>query len=223
MDKIWLTEYQQGVPHETKSENYNSIGDLFDQKCEKFSELTAFSNFGTDITFEELHKLSLAFAAYLQNELKLKKGDKFAIMSPNLLQYPVAIFGALKAGLTVVNINPLYTPRELLYQVNDADIETILVLENFAVTVQKIIGQSSLKNIIVTKLGDLHSYPKNIFMNFINKFIKKNIQNYTISNCIYFSETIKKGKFINFTDPNIQPKNNAFMEVTVNGFSLSNI
>ncbi len=214
MEKIWLSNYQDGVPHDVDPDHYESLDDLFNRSCKRFADKIAYVNFGTEITYKELHKRSLDFAAYLQNELNLKKGDKFAIMLPNLLQYTVALFGAIKAGLTVVNINPLYTPRELLYQVNDACVETILVLENFAKTVQKIMEVSSLQNVIITRLGDLHSKPKRFLMNFINKYIKKNVESYKISNRLGFMETLSKGSCYKFIEIKFKNSDIAFLQYT---------
>lgn len=214
MEKIWLSEYQNDVAETINPDKYSNITELFNESCQQFAEKVAYSNFGTEITYRELNKKANAFAAYLQEELKLNKGDKLAIMLPNLLQYPIAMFGALKAGITIVNINPLYTPRELLYQVNDACVETILVMENFAKTVQKVLEVSALKNIIVTRLGDLHVTPKKIIMNFVNKHIKKNVPKFKIPGKINFNDIIKKGANLKTLECNSAADDIAFLQYT---------
>ncbi|MEO0443543.1 MAG: AMP-binding protein, partial [Pseudomonadota bacterium] len=137
MDRFWLKSYQQGVPHDIDIDTYGSIIDILDNSHEKFNQHIAFSNFGTRITFAELTQLTKAFGAYLQSLPDLNPGDRVAIMLPNILQYPIALFGALRAGYTIVNVDPMYTPRELSYQLNDSGAKVLLFLENFADTVEK--------------------------------------------------------------------------------------
>ncbi len=145
MEKIWLKHYQAGVPAEINPDSDASLVELFQKSCEKFADLPAVSNYGCRLTYRELAILSRTFAAYLQKQLGCKKGDRIAIMMPNVLQYPVVLFGALQAGLVVVNTNPLYTVPELVHQLNDAGVETIVVLANFAHVVAMVLLQFSFK------------------------------------------------------------------------------
>ena len=214
MEKIWLNHYQEGIPHTINPDHFSSLSEMFNKSCASFSDKIAYCNFGTELTYKQLSVHVNDFAAYLQNDLNLKKGDRFAIMLPNLLQYVIAMFGGIKAGLTIVNVNPLYTPRELLHQINDSAAETILVMDNFAKTVQKVLEVSCLKNVIVTKLGDLHSTPKGYVMNFVNKYIKKNVKSYKISNKLKFKEVLSKGKMTNFVAPKLVGSDTAFLQYT---------
>jgi len=155
VEKIWLEKsYPSDVPFEIDADKYPSIVAMFTKYSSQFSEKTAFINMGASITYEELFVQATAFAAYLQQDLGLEKGDKFAIMVPNCLQYPVALFGALLAGLTVVNVNPLYTARELEHQLKDSDTKAMLIIENFAATLEKVIDKTPVKHVIMTSLGD---------------------------------------------------------------------
>lgn len=212
MQKVWLSEYQEGVAHEINPDEYSSLVSFFNECCNKFADNIAYMNFGTSITYKQLQQKVNKFSAYLQQELQLKKGDKLAIMMPNLLQYPIAMFAALKAGLTVVNVNPLYTPRELLHQVNDACAETIIVMENFASTVQSILEASKLKNIIITRLGDLHGQPKGFIMNLVNKYIKKNVVNYKLNNKINFMQALEHN--LSFNEVDVDNQDIAFLQYT---------
>lgn len=193
MEKIWLSSYPAEVPHEINPDEYSSLVELILKSFKKYKNLPAFSNLGTTISYEILDQLSYEFAAYLQNALQLKKGDRIAIMMPNLLQYPVAFIGALRAGLTVVNVNPLYTPRELVHQLEDSQTDTILVLENFAHTVEAALEHVKLKNIIITQVGDLFPWAKANLINIVLKYIKKTIPAYSLK-FIPFKETLTQGK-----------------------------
>ena len=150
MEKIWLKSYPKGVPAEITLDEFTSLVDLFDKTCERFDEKTSFTNFGVKISFKQLKSYSENLSSYFLNELKLNKGDRVAIMMPNVLQYPITTFGILKSGLVVDNINPLFTPRELKAQLNDSGSETIVIAENFAANLQEIISETSVKNIIIT-------------------------------------------------------------------------
>lgn len=178
MEKIWLKHYPEGVPHEINPNEYTSLVDLFLQSCEKYSSHPAFSNMGTTRDYASLEQDTRNFAAYLQKHLNLKKGDRFAIMLPNLLQYPIALFGALRAGLIVVNVNPLYTARELTHQINDSGASVLLVLENFCHTVEIALNELSLKHILVSKVGDLFPFPKRTLINAVVKYIQKGVKPY---------------------------------------------
>ncbi len=191
MDKIWLKSYQQGVLHEINLNAFSSLVDLFSQSCNKHANKTAYVNMGCTLSFAELNQHSLQLAVYLQS-LKLKKGARIAIMMPNLLQYPVAIYAILRAGFTVVNINPLYTSDELSYQMKDSGADVLIVVANFANTVEKALPNlPALKKVIITEIGDLFPTAKRIIVNSVVKYIKKMVPAYTIPNAISFNEALK--------------------------------
>ncbi len=173
MEKIWLKCYQEGVPATINADEYASLVEMFQQSCEKFSDRPAFSNYGNQLTYAELYAKAEAVAAFFQQQLQLKKGDRLGIMMPNLLQYPVVMYGALIAGLVVVNINPQYTADELVFQVNDAQLQTLVVMSNYLKAVEGALDRSNLKNIIVTDLGDLFSFPKAAITNWWLKYVKR--------------------------------------------------
>src|SRR5215467_3880744 len=154
MEKIWLKHYPPGVPGEVDYGQYRSIGELFDTSVAKYAERPAYANMGRTISFGELERMSRAFGAWLQSR-GLAKGARVAVMMPNCLQYPICIFGVLRAGYIVVNVNPLYTPRELEHQLKDSGAEAIVVLENFAHVLQQVVGRTSVKHVVVAALGDL--------------------------------------------------------------------
>jgi len=155
VEKIWLEKsYPPGVPFEINPDKYPSLVAMFNKYSVQYSDRVAFINMGAEITYAELAEQATDFAAYLQQDLGLKKGDKFAIMVPNTLQYPVALFGALLAGLIVVNVNPLYTARELEHQLKDSGSKAMLIIENFAQTLEKIIDKTPVEHVIMTSLGD---------------------------------------------------------------------
>src|SRR5664279_5274421 len=153
MEKIWLKEYPEGIPAEVDIHEYSSLRDIFEKSCRKFGDLPAYSNMSVSMSYGELDRLSRNFAAYLQNELGLGKGARVAIMLPNLLQYPVVLFGTLRAGLTVVNVNPLYTPRELEHQLHDSGAEVLVCVENFANTVTEVIARTHVRQVVMTSIG----------------------------------------------------------------------
>src|SRR6186713_2574620 len=151
-DFPWFKSYPAGVAHEIKLYDYSSLIELFEDSVRKYTDKVAFENMGVTLTYGQVDELSRNFGAYLQQELKLKKGDRIAIQMPNLLQFPVAFFGALRAGLTVVNTNPLYTPREMEHQFKDAEVSAIVIVANFASNLEKILSNTSIKHVIVTQL-----------------------------------------------------------------------
>lgn len=214
MEKIWLKNYPEGIPHEINPDVYASLPDMFEAVFKKYKSLPAYVNFGTSMTYEAMDKATRDFAAFLQQGLNLKKGDRFAIMLPNLLQFPVALMGALRAGLVVVNINPLYTARELEFQLRDADCSTLLVVANFAHVVQTVLPKVNLKNIIITEMGDLLSFPKSCLVNFIVKHIKHLVPNYQIPGALKFKDTLKQGAGLKFQKPDIHSEDLAFLQYT---------
>ena len=214
MDKIWLESYQQGVPHEINLDEYSSLVELFSEACHTHSKQAAYVNMGSTLSFSDLDRLSKQLANYLQS-LGLQKGAKVGIMMPNLLQYPVAIYAILRAGYIVVNINPLYTSEELSYQMNDSGAEVLLILANFIKTVEQAMqDMPSLKQVIVTEIGDLFPTIKRIVVNSVVKYIKKMVPSYHISNAVSFNQALQKGKNHTLQPTEITHDSIAFIQYT---------
>jgi len=193
MERIWLKSYQKGMPAEIDVTEFESVGDLFEKSCRKYADRTAYVNMDKSITYAELDRLSAQFAAFLQSELKLSRGSRVAVMMPNVLQYPVCIFGTLRAGCVVVNCNPLYTPRELEHQLKDSGAEVIVVVENFASVVQESMRQTKVRSVVVTGLGDMLGFPKGMIVNFVVKHIKKMVPAWSIPDTIRFNDALTQG------------------------------
>lgn len=214
MQKIWLEQYPPGVPAEINPDIYPSLIALIHDSCNKFADKPAFSNFSCQLTFSEFSTLSHAFAAYLQQKLHLKKGDRIAIMMPNTLQYPVVLFGALLAGVVIINVNPLYTAAELTHMMNDSGVETIVVLTSFAHVVQAALPDTRLKNIIVSELGDLFPWGKAQLINFVVKYIKRSVRVWSIMGHIPFKQLIKDGAALTFQPVELFGQDVAFLQYT---------
>jgi long-chain acyl-CoA synthetase len=210
----WLKSYMDGVPHQIDASRFSSIKDLFNQSCKKFADATAFSCMGKSISYAELDQQSRALAAYFQSVLKLQKGDRVAVMMPNILQYPVAIFGILRAGLTVVNVNPLYTPRELEHQLNDSGAKAVVILENFATTLEQVIEKTPIQKVITTQLGDLLGFPKSLIVNWVVKHKKKLVPAWNIPGTVTLKAAISAGASAPYTAPQIAPSDLAFLQYT---------
>lgn len=214
MEKIWLKSYPIGIPAEINPDSYRSLVDIFKESCTNYKNLPAFYNLGVTLSYQEIETLSYAMAAYFQTELNLKKGDRIAIMLPNVLQYPIITFGALLAGLIVVNVNPLYTTPELVHQLKDSGAETIIVLRNFVGTVKEAMAEVPLKNVITTNMGDLFPQPKAFLVDFYLKYIKKKIPNVKIPNVIHFKDALEKGKKLSFKSVELLGADIAFLQYT---------
>jgi long-chain acyl-CoA synthetase len=193
MEKVWLKSYPEGVPAEIDVNEFRSLGDLFERSCRKFADRVAYVNMGKGITYAELDRLTAQFAGYLQSELGLQKGARVAVMMPNALQYPVCIFGILRAGYTVVNTNPLYTPRELEHQLKDSGTEAIVIVENFASVLQEVVRNTPVKHIVVTGLGDLLGFPKSALVNFVVRHVKKMVPAWSLPGCVRFNDALARG------------------------------
>jgi len=212
-EKAWLDQYSDGVPAEIDLGEFDSVVDIFEQSCEQFADSVGFVNFGRELTFRELDEKSRAFGAYLQS-LGLQKGDRVAVMLPNLLQYPVALFGILRAGLVVVNTNPLYTARELKHQLNDSGARAILVLENFAHTLASVIDDSPVEHVIVTGVGDLVGFPKGAVINFVLRHVKKEVPSYDLPAAVRFNAALAAGKAAELHRPPLSHDDLAFLQYT---------
>lgn len=213
MEKIWLKHYPQAVPAEIDPDRYSSIVDIFEQSVAKYKNNVAYINMGREMTFAELDKQTQAFAAYLQG-MGLVKGDAVAVMMPNLLQNPVAIFGILRAGLTVVNVNPLYTARELKHQLNDAGAKAIVIIENFAHTLAEVVDQTGIQKVFLTRVGDMLPAPKRWLVNFVVKHVKKAVPAFQLSNTLNFMDAIKAGQSMSYTRPQVNGDCIAFLQYT---------
>ena len=192
-ERPWLASYPQGIPAEIDLDKYASIVSVLDEAIAEYGGNDAFANFGRRLTYADVDRLSAAFAGYLINELKLKKGDRVALMLPNVLQYPVAIFGVLRAGLTVVNTNPMYTARELRHQLVDSGASAIVVLENFAHVVQEVLGQTSVRQVLLTGVGDMLGFPKGPIVNFMLRHVKKAVPEYDLPGAVRFTDALETG------------------------------
>ncbi len=214
MEKLWLNSYEQGVNAEIDITQYSSISDVFRRSVEKFAHQPAFQNMGKTLTYAEVGKLAENFASYLQNVLKLPRGERVAIMLPNLLQYPIALFGILQAGLVAVNTNPLYTPRELEHQLKDSGATTIIVLENFANTLELVLPRTQIKHVIVASVGEMFGFFKGTLMNFVLRKIKKMVPEYRISGAIPFQTTLKEGAAHTFRPVTLTREDTALLQYT---------
>jgi len=213
-ERPWFKSYPQGVPREVDLEQYRSIVSVFEEAIGKYRDRPAFRNFGKTLTYGEIDKLSRQFAAYLLGELKLKKGDRVAIMMPNCLQYPIAIFGVLRAGLTVVNVNPMYTPRELKHQLVDSGASVLLVVDNFGKTAQEALAGTQVKQVVTTALGDLVGFPKGAIVNFVLKYVKKMVPDYDIPGAVRFRDTLTLGQLHALPEVDIDSADIAFLQYT---------
>lgn len=214
MDKVWLKNYPEGVPVEINPDIVPSIPDVFDDTVKNYPNHPAVSNLGTTLTYAQLDQRATVFAAYLQQGLGLKKGDCLAIMMPNLIQYIIAIYGAFKAGLSITNVNPLYTPRELAHQFSNAKVDAVLVLANFAGSVEKALEKVQVKHIIVTEVGDVFPKPKAMLVNFIVKRVKKMIPSFDLPQAIKFNDALKQGKKLTLKPVNLEGTDIAFLQYT---------
>ena len=213
MEKPWLKNYPPGVPAQIDLSGYRSIVDLLEQSCTKYKDRMAFHNMGAELSYSELDYLTRNFAASLQN-MGLQQGDRIALMMPNILQYPVALFGALRAGLVIVNTNPMYTARELRHQLVDAGVKAIVVVENFASVLESIRDEVPLEHIITTSVGDLLDFPKSFMVNFVLRHVKKSIPAWKLPGSEKFQDVLDKGKKLPLKPVNIAFEDTAFLQYT---------
>ena len=194
MEKPWFENYPKGIPEEIDPSKFQNIVEVFENTCTKFGTLPAFKNMGASISFNDLDCFTYQMASFLTNHLKLKKDDRIAIQLPNLLQTPVAIFGALRAGLIVVNANPLYTAREMKHQFNDSGAKAIIILAHFASHLEEILEETPIEHVIITEAGDCLPFPKNLLINAAVKYIKRAVPAYNIPGAISYKEALDLGK-----------------------------
>ncbi len=214
VDKVWLKSYPPGVPAEVDVDEFANIRDILLRSCERFARLPAFSNMGATIDYATLDRLSRDFGSWLQNKAGLRRGDRVAIMMPNTLQYPVAIFGVLRAGFVVVNCNPLYTPRELEHQLNDSGAAAIVILENFAGTLAQVVARTPVRSVVVTGLGDLMGFPMGAVTNFVVRHVKKLVKPYELPTAVRFKDTLAQGARGKLDEPPLSHGDIAFLQYT---------
>ena len=214
MDRIWLKSYPDGVPAEVDLEKLRTVVQLVDETCVRNADSVAYVQMGRSLTYRELDGLARNFAAYLQKTAGLAKGERFAIMLPNVLQYPIAMFAALRCGLTVVNTNPLYTAPELEHQLADSGATAILVLENFAHVVQKVLPRTQLKHVFVTSVGDLLGFPKSAIVNYVIRKRRKQVPQWHIDAAISFKSALSAGQKLTFESVDVRSQDVAYLQYT---------
>jgi len=213
MERVWLKSYPQGVPADIDPSQLRSLKELIEKTCAEHAERAAFIQMGAQLTYRELDELSQAFGAWLQQE-GLKKGDRIAIMLPNTLQYPIALFGALRAGLVVVNTNPLYTEPELEYQLTDSGAAAILVLENFAHVVQKVLPRTRVRRVLVTSAGEWLGFPKSLIVNYVVRRVRKQVPPWAIPGAVNFRVAVNAGRKLTLAPVEVGPEDLAFLQYT---------
>jgi long-chain acyl-CoA synthetase len=213
VNKPWLAHYPKGVPADIDLNEFGSLLEIFDRSCQRYANRVAYSNFKSTLTYADLNRLTRNFAAWLQQQ-DMQRGDRIALMMPNILQYPVAVFGALRAGLVIVNTNPLYTPRELKHQLLDSGARAIVVVENFAHVLQEVRAEVPLDCVITTRVGDMLKFPKGALVNFVVKHVKKAIPQWHLPGSVSFTEVLQKGAGLPFNAIKLGFEDIAFLQYT---------
>jgi len=216
IEKVWLNQYPEGIAPEIDVHAYASLQDVFERSCERFTGRPAYANMGVSMTYQELEHASRAFGAFLQHKLGMKKGERLAIMLPNLLQYPVALFGALRAGFTVVNTNPQYTARELEHQLKDSGATAIVVLENFAHTLEEVLRKNpELRlRVITTEVGDMFPIVKELLVNAVVRYVKHMVPQWHIPDTVEFNAALREGNHLTLDNVALAPDDIAFLQYT---------
>ena len=214
MDKAWLKSYPPGMPETIDIDAYQSVAEIFEQAAEKFGPRPAFTNMGSTLTYDQVDELTKQLAAYLQSLPNMRKGDRVAVMMPNVLQNPLAIFAILRGGFTVVNTNPLYTPRELKHQLSDSGAKAIIVMENFAHTLEDVLDESPIQHVITTQLGDMLKFPKSLIVNLVVKYVKKMVPAFSLRKAVTFKKALSRGAGLNFTKVEMTHDDIAFLQYT---------
>ena len=212
-DRPWLQHYPEGVPADINPDLYPSLVDMYNEVFRKYKDKRAFYAMGKTITFGDLDKLTRDFAAYVES-IGMKPGDRIALMMPNMLQYPIAMFGALRAGLVLVNTNPLYTPREMLHQFNDAGATAIVIAENFASNLEKILPETGIKHIITASVGEMLGFPKSLLVNYVVRKVKKMVPPFSLPTAVSFSQALAKGRKANFEPRHSGPDDLILLQYT---------
>ncbi len=214
MEKVWLKSYPPGVPETIDVNAYQSVAEVFQQAAEKYGDLPAFANLGTTLSYNDMNRLTGQLASYLQNLPNMRKGDRVAIMMPNLLQNPISIFGVIRGGFTVVNTNPLYTTRELKHQLSDSGAKAIIVVENFCHVLAEIIDETPVQHVITTQLGDMLNFPKSLIVNLVVKYVKKMVPSFSLPGCVSFKAALKQGSRKPYTPVQLSHEDIAFLQYT---------
>ena len=212
-ERVWLSSYPEGVPAEIDASQYDSLVSLMEESFSKYADRTAYSFMGQNIGYQETDVKSQALAAYFQS-LGLEKGDRVAVMMPNVPQYPVAVAAILRAGLVVVNVNPLYTPRELEHQLKDSGAKAIVIIENFAITLQKCIQQTQVKHVVLCAMGDMLSMPKGALVNFVVRNVKKMVPDFFLPRVVKFNQALRRGQKARFVKPHVHSDDIALLQYT---------
>src|SRR6266446_9250701 len=210
--KPWLATYGDSIPAEIDANAYTSVVDMLEQAMQRYADRIAFRSFSNAITFADTDRLSRDFAAFLQQKLGVKKGDRIAVMAPNLLAFPIAMLGIIRAGAAQVNVNPLYTPRELEHQLNDSGAEAIVILENFATTLEKVLKNTRVKHVILANMGDLLGFPKGAIVNLVVRKVKKMVPPYSLPDAVQFKAALSVGKGKPLNTRAIAPNDVAFLQ-----------
>lgn len=213
MTKPWLEQYPAHVPEHIDMSEFSSVVDVIDKSCQEYAQKVAYANFGVELTYQQVDQYSAQFAAYLQS-LGLKHGDRVAIMMPNVLQYPLAVFGALRAGMVVVNTNPLYTARELKHQLKDSGAKAIVILENFAHILEAVIHETDIEHVVKTSIGEMLGFPKGLLINAVLRHIKKAVPAYQLPQAVTFSAALSQGAKASLNKPALDHDDLAFLQYT---------
>jgi len=214
VEKVWLAHYPPGVPAEIDMGAFASLKHVIEQSCARFAERPAYTNMGRTLSYAEIETQSARFGAYLQKACGLQKGERVAVMLPNLLQYPIAVFGILRAGLIVVNVNPLYTPRELEQQLADSGAHAIVILENFAATLESVIQRVQVRSVITTQVGDMLAWSRRPLVNVVVKRVKKLVPKWKLPGSVTFRHALNEGKWLALEDPCLAHEDLAFLQYT---------
>jgi len=214
MERIWLKSYPPGMPAEVDIDEFRSLGDLFEKSVATYGAHAAFVNMDKSISYQELDRLSRDFGAYLGTVLKLPPGARVALMMPNILQYPIAMFGVLRAGYTVVNCNPLYTPRELEYQLKDSGATAIVIVENCATVLVDVISRTAVAHVITTQIGDMLDFPKSVIVNFVVKFVKRMVPTWRIPGAVSFKSALRRGSHAAWRPADVDHNGIAYLQYT---------
>jgi long-chain acyl-CoA synthetase len=214
VNKIWLKTYPEGVPTEVDPSRYSSLKHLFEESFSKYRDQPAYTNMDVSLSYGDVDEYSRCFGAWLQHVAGLTKGDRVALMMPNILQYPVAIAGVLRAGMTVVNTNPLYTARELEHQLKDSGAKAILILENFAHVLQEVIARTDVKHVILTGVGDMLGFPKSLLVNFVLRHVRKQVPPFSLPGAVRFNRVLREGRNFDLRPVDVTHEDIAFLQYT---------